>query len=322
LAFTLPVATLLSLGTAPQHWYAAIPPAALLLLLAVFDQVGTQSIAAPRRNVVFELILLALAVLQLMNLGLFLRATSMMSWRKQLVSAVIMGATTGYSAIVVAHELIHRRGVGYRAIGRILLWTALYDHFYVEHLRGHHVRIAAGTDFAPARFGESVWRFITRSVPGELINGWRISRHQLGLGTAIELTLLASAGWKYGPRTVIAILLDAAVALVLITAVSYIQHWGVEMAERRMTAAQAWDCDSPLTHYALLGISRHADHHLRPGRRYQQLRASESPKLPHGYFRMIGLVLFRPAKARRLLAEALLHVKGQARTGSPASLAA
>jgi hypothetical protein len=103
-----------------------------------------------------------------------------------------------------------------------------------------------------------------------------------------------------------AILAALCVAGLLITAVNYFQHWGVGRSAKRMSAAEAWDCDSMLTHYSLLGISRHAHHHLHAGRTYSELRPSQdSPKLPHGYFRMIALVLFRGSRTRALLAAQL-----------------
>jgi alkane 1-monooxygenase len=209
-----------------------------------------------------------------------------------------MGATTATSAIIVAHELIHHRRRRFGLLGRMLLWTTFYDHFYVEHLRGHHVRIATGRDEAAARADEPFWRFAWRSLPGELASAWRLSPTQTAVGVAIEAVLLV----LLGPR----LLAQAAVAAVLITANNYLQHWGLGRHARRQSAADAWDCDSALSHYALLGVSRHADHHLHAGRPYPALRPSPaSPQLPHGYFRMVVLVLLRPRHARRLLAAAL-----------------
>ena len=43
-----------------------------------------------------------------------------------------------------------------------------YGHFYIEHNRGHHVRVATPEDPASARFGETFWEFLPRSVWGSL----------------------------------------------------------------------------------------------------------------------------------------------------------
>jgi hypothetical protein len=53
-----------------------------------------------------------------------------------LVATVVVGANTGYSAIVVAHELIHRRSGWEQQLGRLLMCTAMYEHFR----RGSHER--------------------------------------------------------------------------------------------------------------------------------------------------------------------------------------
>lgn len=39
-----------------------------------------------------------------------------------------------------------------------------YGHFSIEHNRGHHVRVATPEDPASARFGETFWEFLPRSV--------------------------------------------------------------------------------------------------------------------------------------------------------------
>ena len=38
-----------------------------------------------------------------------------------------------------------------------------YGHFFVEHNRGHHVRVATPEDPASARMGESFYEFLPRT---------------------------------------------------------------------------------------------------------------------------------------------------------------
>ena len=85
-----------------------------------------------------------------------------------LVATIVVGANTGYSAIVVAHELIHRRSWWEQQLGRLLMCTAMYEHFYTEHLRGHHVRVGTVADPATARYGESFARFRASFLRGLL----------------------------------------------------------------------------------------------------------------------------------------------------------
>jgi alkane 1-monooxygenase len=315
LAFVLPLATLVFLMSMPHAWYGAVLPLLLVVSFGAFDRVSPNQTFPPTTGPAFDVLVVVLAVLQLLDVAVFIaRMRTPGPWWNAVEAILMMGATTGYSAIVLGHELIHRRRLGWRALGRVLLWTGLYDHFYVEHLRGHHVRLASGTDDAPARFGESFARFTLRSLPGELVSAWRVSPWQTGLGLGLELVWLTLLFARFGSAALLAFLLQAGVCGVLITAVNYFQHWGVGRSSRRMSAADAWDCDSPLTHYALLAISRHADHHLHAGRTYPELRASAaSPKLPHGYFRMIALVVFRNRRARELLTTELARAGGCAR---------
>ena len=59
----------------------------------------------------FDVILYLLAALQLLNMALLVRLFATQSfWTLDgLVAILLVGGTSGYSAIVVAHELIHRR---------------------------------------------------------------------------------------------------------------------------------------------------------------------------------------------------------------------
>ena len=46
-----------------------------------------------------------------------------------------------------------------------------YGHFFIEHNRGHHVRVATPEDPASSRLGESFWAFLPRTVYGSLTLG-------------------------------------------------------------------------------------------------------------------------------------------------------
>src|SRR5262249_14102670 len=90
------------------------------------------------------------------------------------------GVNSGYSGIVVAHELIHRREAHWRLLGRMLMGLVLYEHFYTEHVRGHHVRVGTPDDPATARFGESFFAFFRRTVPAQWRSAWRLEARRLG----------------------------------------------------------------------------------------------------------------------------------------------
>ena len=70
-------------------------------------------------------------------------------------------------AINTAHELGHKRASLERWLSRVALAQSGYGHFFIEHNRGHHVRVATPEDPASARLGESFYAFLPRTVLGQ-----------------------------------------------------------------------------------------------------------------------------------------------------------
>ena len=56
-----------------------------------------------------------------------------------------MGTLCGHS-INVAHELGHRKNNYEQFLSKILLLSSLYMHFFIEHNRGHHLKVATDKD--------------------------------------------------------------------------------------------------------------------------------------------------------------------------------
>ena len=103
--------------------------------------------------------------------------------------ALTMGMVSGI-AINTAHELGHKRARLERWLSKVALAQSAYGHFFIEHNRGHHVRVATPEDPASSRLGESFWAFLPRTVAGSL-------RSSLGL-ERIRLDRIASAS-RAGP---------------------------------------------------------------------------------------------------------------------------
>ena len=57
-------------------------------------------------------------------------------------------------AINTAHELGHKRASLERWLSKVALAQSGYGHFFIEHNRGHHVRVATPEDPASSRLGE------------------------------------------------------------------------------------------------------------------------------------------------------------------------
>ena len=90
-----------------------------------------------------------------------------LSWPAKIGLALSVGVLGGVG-INTAHEMGHKKDELERWLSKITLAQTFYGHFYIEHNRGHHVRVATPEDPASARFGETFWEFLPRSVWGSL----------------------------------------------------------------------------------------------------------------------------------------------------------
>lgn len=321
LCFVLPATCLVFGLTAPHPWWAS-----LAFLLVIAASIRADMVSRPERRqpspalpaLPFDAVLLTLVALQIANVALFVNAVSVHGfWRMDtLVGTILLGVNSGYSAIVVAHELVHRSGKGMRRLGRVLLGTVLYDHFAVEHVRGHHARVGTEDDPATARLGESAFAFLLRTVPAQARSAWRLEsrrlgdedmrwndcrmlRHQVLLGLLAEWSVAFAIAVLLGPGAFAAYVAQAVVAVRLLEAVNYFEHYGLVRRSRRVRVTDSWDTDSRFTLYTLVGLSRHADHHANASRPYQQLRHfDESPKLRYGYFGTVAWLLWNNASFR------------------------
>jgi alkane 1-monooxygenase len=80
--------------------------------------------------------------------------------------------------INTAHQLGHKRESAERWLSKIALAQSFYGHFYIEHNRGHHVRVATPEDPASSRLGESLYRFWPRTVSGSLTSAWHLEANR------------------------------------------------------------------------------------------------------------------------------------------------
>ncbi len=312
LAFLMPLYTLAWGLTAPHDGTVGLWLLPLILAIAWdFWAAPARSQPEPVSSWPFDAALYALAGLQLVNVALLLRAATLGLGLQDAIDGVLLvGSASGYSAIVVAHELVHRPQPHFRLLGRLLLCTVLYEHFATEHVRGHHKRIGTAEDPATARHGERLWPFLRRTVPGQLASAWRLECKRLG---DERLSLLDPrqrsnrvlqglvVGWggallallALGPVAFGVLVLQAAWAVLLLEAVNYIEHWGLQRQGARVTTVDSWDAEGWWTYYTLVGLSRHADHHANAARPYQDLRwFDESPKMPWGYWATAVTAIF------------------------------
>jgi alkane 1-monooxygenase len=252
------------------------------------------------------------------------------SWLAKLGVALSVGVLGGVG-INTAHELGHKKDALERWLSKITLAQTCYGHFYIEHNRGHHVRVATPEDPASARMGESLWAFLPRSIWGSLRSSWELEAKRMRrlnrrafdirndvvnawlMSVVLWGVLLAVFGWQLIPFIVI----QAVFGFVLLETVNYLEHYGLLRQQatngryERCTPEHSWNSDHLVTNIFLYHLQRHSDHHANPTRRYQTLRSfAEAPALPSGYASMICLAYFPPLWRRVMDRRVLAHYDG------------
>ena len=241
-----------------------------------------------------------------------------------------VGVVSGI-AINTAHELGHKRASMERWLSKVALAQSAYGHFFIEHNRGHHVRVATPEDPASARLGESFYAFLPRTVAGSLRSAWELERTRLGrmdsspwtprndiLGAwAMTVVLFAALTAIFGVAVLPYLVGQAVLGFCLLEVVNYLEHYGLRRQRRedgryeRTRPEHSWNSNSVASNVLLYHLQRHSDHHANPIRRYQALRhVEEAPQLPSGYAGMIVLAAFPPLWRRVMDRRLLAHYGG------------
>jgi len=274
--------------------------------------------------------------------------------------AMTVGTIAGIG-INTAHELGHKKESHERWLAKIALAQSFYGHFYIEHNRGHHVRVATPEDPASSRVGETFYAFWPRTVLGSLRSAWnlekrRITRRKKHAWTlrndVLNAWLMSVVLWgalvlAFGVGILPFLLIQAVIGFSLLEVVNYLEHYGMLRqrtgADRtgryeRVDPSHSWNSNNIATNVLLYHLQRHSDHHANPTRRYQTLRDfEESPVLPTGYAGLIILALVPPLWFAVMDKRVLAHFDGDisraniqpgkrarilARYGAPATAAA
>ncbi len=226
-----------------------------------------------------------------------------------------MGIACGVFGINVGHELGHRYRWPEQVASYLLFTTALYNHMLLHHNRAHHAWVGTPRDPNTARPGESLYAFWARSIVSSYWSAWNVQARRLrrrGLGLLhfrnellwwqpIQWTLLIAAFVYFGPRAGLSLVAAAAVGVLMLETINYIEHYGLvrkRLASGRfekMGRRHAWNSDHPLGRALLFQVTRHSDHHLNPTKEYQRLaNLDRSPQMPTGYPGMMLLATVPP----------------------------
>ena len=253
-----------------------------------------------------------------------------LGWFGKIGLAFSVGALGGVG-INTAHEMGHKKESLERWLAKITLAQTFYGHFYIEHNRGHHVRVATPEDPASSRLGQTFWEFLPRTVWGSLKSSWELEAQRLRrLGRspwdprtywqndvlnswAMSIVLFGVLIAVFGPAVIVFLVIQAVYGFSLLESVNYMEHYGLLRQKtqsgryERCAPKHSWNSDHLVTNLFLYHLQRHSDHHANPTRRYQTLRSMEgAPNLPTGYASLIG-VTYVPALWRRLMDHRVLE---------------
>lgn len=200
-------------------------------------------------------------------------------------------------------------------MAKMLLLTSLNMHFFIEHNRGHHRRVATEEDPASARRGEPLYLFWWRSIRDSYRSAWQLEakrldksgqqwfslRNEMLVFQLVQVAFVLLIALVFGPKAALCFIAAAIMGILLLETINYIEHYGLrrQLTEsgryERVMPMHSWNSNHMIGRMTLFELSRHSDHHFRASRKYPVLRHHEdSPQMPTGYPGMMLLACVPP----------------------------
>ena len=271
-----------------------------------------------KKNKGYDILLYLVVAVQYFSLYEFLSCmkNDILPWYETMGRILVMGMLCGVFGINVGHELGHRVNKFEQVLAKALLLTSLYMHFFTEHNKGHHKRVATPEDPSSARLNEPVYTFYFRTIIFSYISAWHIAndetrkkgkpvyslQNEMIQCTLIQLAFIVLIFFLFGWLVTLYFLVSAFFGILLLETVNYIEHYGLQRRStgdgkyERAMPEHSWNSDHVIGRLMLFELSRHSDHHYLASRKYQALRHhDDSPQMPTGYPGMMLLSLVPPA---------------------------
>ena len=241
----------------------------------------------------------------------------------QLFGITFSVGIAGGFGIGCVHEMIHRPHFIDMFSGVAATVFANYGHFWIEHLWGHHKRVATDEDPASSAIGDDLYTFLVKDIYLSFTDALKIEsrflkkknkrfyQHRIlqayTVSAIIAFTVYkvtqAYGGDERAFQALVFYIGQGIWVALHIENANYIEHYGLrrrkvegqvdregEQVYERPGWFHAWDTADRLTNWILFKIQRHPDHHTNAGRAYQILRTiPQSPKMPTGYAGMFVL---------------------------------
>jgi alkane 1-monooxygenase len=222
--------------------------------------------------------------------------------------------TTGGMGTPVAHEFMHRKSRIERAKSIFLLAMINYSHFRIEHVYGHHLRVATPADPSSAQKNTTLYSHLPNAIVGGFVSAFRFEQHRLKkdktdgysfnrvyLYLLLSLIFSVIIALKFDLLTLAFWWGQSLLAICLIETINYIAHYGLlrkvvsEEKYERVRPHHSWDSDYSITNMGLFNLGKHPHHHSRASVGFMDLKNDQSsPKLPFGYPTAILVALCPP----------------------------
>jgi len=237
-----------------------------------------------------------------------------LTWFDILGLSLSLGIVNGL-ALNTGHELGHKKTTLEKWLAKIVLAVVGYGHFFIEHNKGHHRDVATPIDPASSRFGENIYKFSLREIPGAWQRAWELEKSRLerkgdsvwSLGNEIlqpmmiTLTVYGTLIVLFGATIIPFLVISTVFGWWQLTSANYIEHYGLLRKKldsgryERCQPYHSWNSNHRASNIILFHLQRHSDHHAHPTRRYQSLRDfKDLPELPSGYPLMFFIAMFPP----------------------------
>jgi alkane 1-monooxygenase len=149
----------------------------------------------------------------------------------------------------VAHELYHKQSKVDKFFGLSLLSLGSYSHFYLQHLYCHHKHVATERDPNTARFNETIYQFIPRSILGGYIESWKIENkrmrnkfnpleHRMIQSSLVTISIPWLIYSIFGFHSFIFFVISSFISIIFVELVNYIEHYGLE---RKMLKEEVYE---------------------------------------------------------------------------------
>ena len=143
-------------------WFVWLPVIAAFFIIPVLElfikpdpsNMNAAEEEMTRKSRIYDVLLYFVVAFQYFALYQFLVSmkNDTLAWYETAGRIAVMGLLCGTFGINVGHELGHRVKRFEQTLAKALLLTSLYMHFFTEHNKGHHKRVATPEDPSSARY--------------------------------------------------------------------------------------------------------------------------------------------------------------------------